>query len=194
MKIIGVAGGSASGKTTFCHFQKKNLAEGEVEIISLDSYYICNSKLSPEQRRLINYDHPDAFEFELLLEDLNSLRKGFSVNVPVYDFSSHSRSKEVFVVHPTKWLLVEGILTFVRQELLQFFDYTVFVDTPAEIRLQRRLARDTKERGRTADSILEQWQTTVQPMYQQYCEPTKSSADSIVDGTTPNWPDILSAG
>ncbi|NLJ79745.1 MAG: uridine kinase [Firmicutes bacterium] len=179
MIIVGIAGGTGSGKTTFAKTLQESLGR-ECVIIAQDSYYFPYSQLSWEERVKINYDHPRAFEDQLLVRHLKQLRRGRPIQVPVYDFEAYTRSKQTKLVHPEMIVLVEGILVLADPELRKQFDIKVFVDTDPDVRLLRRLVRDTKERGRTLDSVHEQYLKTVKPMHEAFVEPSKKYADLII--------------
>ena len=177
--VIGIAGGTGSGKTTLM----KNIVErfgGEVTVLSHDNYYKRLDHMPMEQRRKVNYDEPAALETDLMAEHLNRLRQGFEIDCPVYDFTLHTRSSEVIRVVPKKVIIVEGILIFENKELRDLMDIKIFVDTDADIRLCRRIKRDVNKRGRTLESVIEQYQTTVKPMHEKYVEPSKKYADIVV--------------
>lgn len=178
---IGIAGGSASGKTTVVRTIKEAY-QGRVTVISHDSYYKAQDDKPMSARILQNYDHPDAFETERLVRDLEALRAGKPVDIPVYDFAAHTRSKETRHLKPAPFLLVEGILILSDPNLRKLFDYALFLDTPEEERLARRIARDQIERGRSEASIREQIAKTVEPMYRQYVAPSKQYANRVFEG------------
>ena len=178
--IIGIAGGSGSGKTTLALRLKERFGEDEVRLISHDSYYKRHDDLPFEERCKLNYDHPDAFDNALLIYHLQELKAGRAIDCPVYDYSNHNRSDNVQHIEPAPVLIVEGILPFVEPELCAMFDYKIFVDTDADERILRRLVRDVKERGRSLDSVIEQYLTTVKPMHEAFVEPSKRNADIIV--------------
>ena len=180
MLIIGIAGGTGSGKSTVAKAPERELGADNVALISQDSYYVDNSHLPLEIRARQNYDHPDAFEDQLLLEHLRQLRQGRTINVPVYDFSQHLRTKETQVLIPKPVIIVEGILILANPELREIFDIKIFVDTDADTRVLRRIIRDIKERGRTLDSVCNQYLSTVKPMHEDFVEPSKRYADIIV--------------
>lgn len=180
MLIIGIAGGTGSGKSTVAKALEKELGSGSVAIISQDSYYADRSHLPFEERARQNYDHPDAFENSLLLEHLSQLRQGRPINVPVYDFSQHLRTKEVCHLTPKPVIVVEGILIFAEPELREAFDIKIFVDTDADTRVLRRIIRDINERGRSLESVCNQYLTTVKPMHEAFVEPSKRYADIII--------------
>lgn len=179
--IIGIAGGTASGKTTL---SKKifKLSEplASVELIKLDDYYHDLSHLTIEQRKAINYDHPSAYDSKLLIQHLNLLKQGLSIKRPTYDFVKHNRSEVVKEINPVNVLIVEGIMLFAIPELREMFDIKLFVQTPDDIRFIRRLSRDINERGRTLDSVINQYLNTVRPMHNQFVEPSKQYADIII--------------
>ena len=177
--VIGIAGGSGSGKTTLM----KNLInrfQDDVSVLSHDNYYRPFSEFTSEERRKINYDHPDAFETEMLVAHLRQLKEGKSVQCPIYDYATDSRTDETTTVEPRKVILVEGILIFENKELCSQMDIKIFVDTDADVRLCRRIKRDVAKRGRSIESVLNQYLTTVKPMHEQYVEPSKKNADLVV--------------
>jgi uridine kinase len=179
--IIGIAGGTGSGKTTVARAVYDKVGSDRIEWISHDSYYRNFDGYTPEERHHINFDHPDSLETELLVRHLDVLSKGSSVDVPLYDFTTHSRKlDETQHVVPRKVLIVEGILIFVEPELRKRIDIKLFVDTPADIRFVRRLMRDIKMRGRSLESVVEQYMTTVRPMHEEFVEPSKRHADLII--------------
>ena len=178
--VIGIAGGTGSGKTTLTHRLKEHFGEQEVSVINHDSYYKRHDELPYEERCKLNYDHPDSFDTDLMIEHLKQLRAGQSVEVPVYDYTIHNRSNETVTVHPAPVIIVEGILIFASQELCDQMDIKVFVDTDADVRILRRIVRDVKSRGRTLDSVVSQYLTTVKPMHEQFVEPSKRKADLII--------------
>lgn len=179
MIMIGIAGGTGSGKTTFALALQAAAGEDSV-IISQDSYYVANTHLSFEERLKINYDHPDAFEDQLLIEHLQKLRRGEPIEVPIYDFTAYVRTDRTIPVRPRRIVLVEGILVLANPELRSLFDLKVFVDTDPDVRLLRRLTRDVKERGRSLESVHHQYLSTVKPMHEAFVEPSKKYADLIV--------------
>ncbi|MGN0975519.1 MAG: uridine kinase [Gemmiger sp.] len=178
--IIGIAGGTGSGKTTLTRRLREHFGEQEVSVINHDSYYKRHDELPYEQRCKLNYDHPDSFDTALLVYHLQQLRAGHSVEVPVYDYTIHNRSDETVTVQPAPVILVEGILIFASAELREMMDLKVFVDTDADVRILRRIVRDVKERGRTLDSVVDQYLATVKPMHEQFVEPSKRRADLII--------------
>ena len=177
--VLGIAGGTGSGKTTLTRRLKERFGE-QISVISHDNYYKRQDQLSYEQRCLTNYDHPDAFDTDLMVEHLAALRAGESVLCPVYDFSQHNRSGDFVQIHPAPVILVEGILIFSSPELCDLMDIKVYVDTDADVRILRRIVRDVKKRGRTLDSVVTQYLTTVKPMHEQFVEPSKRRADLII--------------
>ena len=177
--IIGIAGGTGSGKTTVARTIYDRVGKDRIEWISHDSYYRNFEGHVPEHGR-INFDHPDALETELLARHLDVLCKGSSVEVPVYDFTTHSRKSETHRVEPRRVIIVEGILVLAEPELRKRIDIKLFVDTPADIRFMRRLTRDVKSRGRTMESVVDQYITTVRPMHEEFVEPSKRHADLII--------------
>ena len=180
MFIIGIAGGTGSGKTTVVRKLIERLPKGEVVVIPQDSYYKDSSHVPAEERQNINFDHPDAFEWPLLAKHIEQLKKGQAVEQPIYDYITSSRLQETVHVEPKEIIIVEGIMTFVDPVLTKCFDIKIFVDTDADIRFIRRLLRDVEERGRTVPSVVEQYCTTVKPMHEKYVEPSKKNADIIV--------------
>lgn len=180
MIIIGISGGTGSGKTTVALALEEELGRENVALISQDSYYVDNSHLPFEERVKFNYDHPDAFEDALLISHLNQLRNGQNIEVPVYDFTQHLRTSHRITVHPRPVIIVEGILLLINPVLRSIFDIKVFVDTDADTRILRRIVRDTEERGRTLQSVCHQYLTTVKPMHEAFVEPSKRYADIII--------------
>ena len=180
MLIIGIAGGTGSGKTTVVHQIMNELPETEVGIISQDSYYKQNVGMSYEERSNINFDHPRAIDFELLVEHLKDLKAGKTIDQPVYSFVTHNRTDDSISTHPRKVMIVEGILILANAELRDMFDIKVFVHADSDERLIRRLKRDIAERGRDMEEVLNRYQTTLKPMHQQFIEPTKAFADIII--------------
>lgn len=177
--IVGIAGGSASGKTTIVN-NIKELFKNDIELISHDNYYLANDDKTMEERMKLNYDHPSSFDTDKMIEDIKKLKKGQVIYRPVYDYTKHTRAKEVVAVYPKKVIIIEGILILEDPRLRELMDIKVFVDTDADERLMRRILRDTKERGRTVESVLKQYVTTVKPMHEQFVEPSKKYADIII--------------
>ncbi len=180
MLVIGIAGGTGSGKTTVVRKIMEKLPADEVAILSQDSYYRDNGHLPQEERQKINFDHPDAIEFDLLVEHLQLLKANQAIEQPVYSYLSCLRSKETIEVAPTKVVIVEGILVLTNYELRNLMDLKVFVDAEADDRLMRVIQRDIEERGRTVGKVLSRYQKTVKPMHLQFIEPCKKYADLIV--------------
>ena len=178
--IIGIAGGSGSGKSTVARRVAESLGAASVAALDMDAYYRNFAHLPAEERRRVNWDHPDAFDHELLAEHLRQLVSGQAVEKPVYDFVSHTRSELTLRVNPADVIMIDGILLFVDPAVRELCDVKVFVDADADVRLIRRLRRDMRVRGRSLDEILEQYVTTVQPMHLQFVEPSKRYADIIV--------------
>lgn len=177
--VIGIAGGTGSGKTTVTNKIKEYFGE-DVCVLHHDSYYKRHDELPFEERQKLNYDHPDSFDTSLMIQDLRSLKAGRIIHCPVYDYSIHNRTDLTEEVRPTKVIIVEGILIYSDQELCDEMDIKIFVDTDADVRILRRIMRDVKERGRTLDSVVDQYLTTVKPMHEQYVEPSKRKADIIM--------------
>ena len=177
--VIGIAGGTGSGKTTITQSIVERLGDN-VTVLYHDDYYKEQHSLSYEERCKINYDHPKAFDTELFLKDLDKLRSGEEVYSPVYDFTIHDRSDKTKSVRPASVIIVEGILILAERALTDRMDIKIFVDTDADVRILRRLARDVKERGRSIDSVIGQYLNTVKPMHEKYVEPSKKMADIIV--------------
>jgi len=178
--IIGVAGGTGSGKTTVANTILDRVGPHRIAHIQHDSYYRDLSHLPPNERGRINFDHPDSLETDLLIQHLEGLRARRPVAIPVYDFTTHSRTARTVRVEPRHVILVDGILIFVEKALRQMFDIKIFVDTDADLRFIRRLQRDIAERGRTANSVVDQYLNTVRPMHLEFVEPSKRYADVII--------------
>ena len=177
--IIGIAGGTGSGKTTLTEKLKAEFGE-DVSVLYHDNYYKSHSEMPYEERTKLNYDHPDAFETDLMIRDIQALRRGETVRCPVYDYTIHDRSGDTVEVRPTKVIIVEGILIFENQALRELMDIKIFVDTDVDVRILRRIMRDVKKRGRSLDSVVKQYLTTVKPMHEQFVEPSKRFADIVV--------------
>lgn len=176
---IGIAGGTGSGKTTLTERLKTRFGD-DVSVVYHDNYYKSHSSMSYEERAKLNYDHPDAFDTQLMVEHIKQLRQGQAIHCPVYDYTVHDRSNKTVTVMPTKVIIIEGILIFQNQELRDLMDIKIFVDTDADVRILRRITRDVQERGRSLDSVVSQYLTTVKPMHEQFVEPSKQNADIIV--------------
>lgn len=177
--VIGIAGGSGSGKTTLM----KNLIarfQDDVTVLSHDNYYRPYDELSIEERRKVNYDHPDAFDTEMMIEHLKQLKAGQPIECPIYDYATYSRLEETTRVEPKKVILAEGILIFENKALCSQMDIKIFVDTDADVRLIRRIKRDVAKRGRSLESVLNQYLSSVKPMHEQFVEPSKKNADLVV--------------
>jgi uridine kinase len=180
MLIIGIAGGSGSGKTTVVKEIIKSLPEQSVAILSQDAYYYDNGHLSPEEKKKINFDHPDSIEFDLLYKHLNELKQGKSIEMPIYSYVNCARAKETHTIHPQKVIIVEGILILTNARLRELMDIKVFVGADADNRLMRIIQRDMIERGRSLDQVIKHYKTYVKPMHLQFIEPTKRYADIII--------------
>lgn len=178
--IIGIAGGTGSGKTTVAMEIGHLLAGESVVRIGQDSYYLDRSELSPEERAKINYDHPDAFDNAFLVEHLEELKRGKAIEAPIYNFVTHTRSPETARIEPAKVIILEGIMALVDPLLRQQMDIKLFVDTPDDVRFIRRLSRDVKDRGRSMQSVIDQWLEVVRVMHQEFIEPSKHFADLII--------------
>lgn len=178
--VIGIAGGSGSGKTTVAQEILQRVGPSRIAFLQHDSYYKDLSGLPPTQRAEVNFDHPDSLETALLAKHIASLQNDRPVDVPIYDFSTHSRTEQTFNVQPKPVILVEGILIFVEPALREMFDVKIFVDTDSDLRFIRRLERDITERGRTTQSVIKQYQATVRPMHLEFVEPSKRYADVII--------------
>lgn len=177
--IIGIAGGTGSGKTTLTNRLKERFGD-DVTVVYHDNYYKRHDELTYEERCLLNYDHPDAFDTDLMISHIQALREGKSIECPVYDFTVHNRSDQTLHIHPTKVIIIEGILIFQNEYLRNLMDIKIFVDTDADVRILRRILRDVEERGRSLESVVTQYLTTVKPMHEQFVEPSKRTADIIV--------------
>lgn len=186
MLIIGIAGGTGSGKTTVVQQIIEELPAGEVCVISQDSYYRDTSNLSMEERIKINFDHPQAIDFELLAEHLSLLRKGESIEQPIYSFTEHNRTGKTLTTYPKKVVIIEGILILTNKQIRDMMDVKLYVHADSDERLIRRVNRDIRDRGRTIEEVLNRYQTTLKPMHQQFIEPTKEYADIIIPTNRPN--------
>jgi len=180
MLIIGIAGGTGCGKTTVVNQILNELPEGEVGVISQDSYYKDTSHLSYNERVKINFDHPRSIDFDLLTDHLQELKNNKPINQPVYSFVKHNRTGDTILTHPRKVMIVEGILILTNPELRELFDIKIFVHADSDERLIRRLKRDIAERGRDLDEVLSRYQSTLKPMHEQFIEPMKEYADIII--------------
>lgn len=178
--IIGIAGGTGSGKSTFTNRLKRAFGDA-ITVIYHDNYYKPHDDLTLEERRTINYDHPDALDTDLLVHHLEELRAGRAVDCPTYDFTQHTRAKETVTIRPSRVIIVEGILIFQDARLRDLFDIKIYVEADADERILRRVARDIRERGRSLESVINQYLTTVKPMHYLYVEPTKTFADIILN-------------
>ncbi len=188
--MIGVAGGSSSGKTTIAERLAELTGEDHLSLIELDSYYSDRGDEPIEERMQVNYDHPDAFDWPLLNDHLAALANGASVPVPVYDYAQHNRSGEVRMVEPARIVVVDGILVLWERTLRERFDLKIFVDTAADVRLIRRMRRDVAERGRTPEFVIDQYLETVRPAHERFIEPSKRYADVIIPEGGLNRPAI----
>ena len=186
MLIIGIAGGTGSGKTTVVSKILQNLNANEVNVLSQDNYYHDNTHLSLQEREKLNYDHPKSIDFDLLVKHVQALKNGESIEQPIYSFVTHTRTGNHVLVEPREVLIVEGILVLPSKELLKEFDLKVFVHADNDERLIRRIRRDTQERGRDLEEVLHRYQTTLKPMHDEFIEPSKSYADIIIPNMRPN--------
>ena len=177
--VIGIAGGTGSGKTTLTRRLKERFG-ADVSVISHDNYYKQHDELSYQERCKLNYDHPDAFDTDLMVEQVQALRRGETIACPVYDFTVHNRSGETLLIAPTSVIVLEGILIFAEPRLRELMDIKIYVDTDADVRILRRIVRDVNKRGRSLESVVSQYLTTVKPMHEQFVEPSKRYADIIV--------------
>lgn len=177
--IIGIAGGTGSGKTTITRKIMQSFG-GEVSVVYHDNYYKEHHSMSYEERTKLNYDHPNAFDTELMIADLKKLKNGETVYSPTYDYTVHDRSAKTVTVKPAKVIVVEGILIFENRELCDLMDIKIFVDTDADVRILRRIVRDVRDRGRSLESVVNQYLNTVKPMHEQFVEPSKRKADVII--------------
>ena len=186
MLIIGIAGGTGCGKTTVVNKILNEMPNEDIGVISQDSYYKDTSHLTYDQRVAINFDHPNSIDFELLVEHLDLLKKGQTIQQPIYSFSEHNRTGETITTKPNKVMIVEGILICSKPEIRDLFDVKIYVHTDSDERLIRRLRRDIAERGRDLDEVLHRYQTTLKPMHEQFIEPMKAYADIIIPNNTYN--------
>ena len=178
--VIGIAGGTGSGKSTFTNRLKAAFGD-QVAVLYHDNYYRARDDVPFEERKKINYDHPDAFETELLLEQLKSLQEGRAIECPVYDYAQHNRSRQVLRIEPRPVVLLEGILVLADPRLRELLDIKIYVEADADERILRRVMRDVKERGRDIEGVVQQYLTTVKPMHYLYVEPTRSLADLVIN-------------
>jgi uridine kinase len=178
--VIGVAGGTGSGKSTLVKRLQEAFRNDDVATICHDFYYKAHTELTYEERTKLNYDHPDAFDTWLMVEHIKALKEGKAVECPTYSFVEHNRAEETLTIKPSKVIIVDGILIFENEELRDIMDIKVFVDTDADVRLARRILRDVRERGRSMESVISQYTTTVKPMHEQFVEPSKRYADVII--------------
>lgn len=179
--VIGVAGGSGSGKTTFAKRLKQRFPD-QIAMVSCDNYYLARENMSLEERKKQNYDSPEAFEFDLMIGQIQALKNGEDILCPVYDFTLHTRSQEVLPIQAKPVIVIDGILIFSEPRLRELMDMRIYVETDADERILRRVRRDMRERGRDLDGIIAQYLTTVKPMHNTYVEPTKAYADIIING------------
>ena len=181
MLIIGIYGGTGSGKTTIVNMIASHFSSNDIEIISQDSYYKDNSDISYEDRCKLNFDHPDAIDFNLLYKHLKNLRKGETVEQPIYDFKIHNRLKKTIQIKPKKILILEGILIMCHAEIRSIFDLKIFINANSKTRMERRIKRDIAERGRSRDEVLKRYIETLKPMHEKFIEPTKIYANYIIE-------------
>ena len=179
--VIGIAGGSGSGKSTFAQRLKERFPE-DIALVSCDNYYLARHEMPLEQRKKQNYDSPEAFEFDLMIRQIRQLKEGQAIDCPVYDFTQHDRSEDVLHVAAKPVVLIDGILIFSDPALRQLMDMRIYVETDADERILRRVRRDMRERGRDLEGIIDQYLTTVKPMHNTFVEPTKAYADIIING------------
>ena len=177
--VVGIAGGTGSGKTTITRKLVRQLGP-DVSVISYDNYYKAHHDMPFEDRCRLNYDHPDSFDTELFLRDIRALKVGKTVQCPVYDYTIHDRSDDTIPIKPARVIIAEGILIFASPEICNEMDIKIFVDTDADVRIIRRIMRDVRDRGRSLDSVVNQYLTTVKPMHEQFVEPSKRRADIII--------------
>ncbi len=177
--VIGIAGGTGSGKTTITRTIMEHFGN-DVTVLYHDNYYKSHHELTMEERSRLNYDHPDSFDTDLIVKDLEELRNGHKIECPVYDYTIHDRSSQTLTVRPSKVIIVEGILIFHEKRLRELMDIRLFVDADADVRILRRIQRDVKERGRSLDSVINQYLSTVKPMHEAFVEPSKRYADIII--------------
>ena len=181
VKFLGITGGAASGKTTVADLLSEDL-HGRISVIQFDRYYRDQGHLDAEERSLVNYDHPDSLDHELLIEHLASLSEGDSIDAPIYDFATHTRSEQTEKIEPKEFIVVDGILIMAFVEIVERLTFKIFIDTPDETRLIRRIKRDMSERGRTEESVRKQFEASVLPMHKKFVEPFKDSTELIING------------
>ena len=181
VKFLGITGGAASGKTTVADLLSKDL-QGRISVIQFDRYYRDQGHLDAEERSLVNYDHPDSLDHELLIEHLASLSEGDSIDAPIYDFATHTRSEQTEKIEPKEFIVVDGILIMAFVEIVERLTFKIFIDTPDETRLIRRIKRDMSERGRTEESVRKQFEASVLPMHKKFVEPFKDFTELIING------------
>ena len=181
MLIIGIYGGTGSGKTTIVNMIASHFSSNDIEIISQDSYYKDNSDISYEDRCKLNFDHPDAIDFNLLYKHIKNLRKGETVEQPIYDFKIHNRLKKTIQIKPKKILILEGILIMCHAEIRSIFDLKIYINANSKTRMERRIKRDIVERGRSRDEVLKRYIETLKPMHEKFIEPTKIYANYIIE-------------
>ena len=179
LMIIGIAGGTGSGKTTITDCLVERFG-GNVSVVQHDNYYKAHHNMPYEERCLLNYDHPDSFDTDMMIEHLRQLKQGKTIQCPVYDYTIHDRSERTITIEPTRVIIVEGILIYAEPRLCDLMDVKIFVDTDADVRILRRIQRDVQKRGRSLDSVISQYLTTVKPMHEQFVEPSKRRADVII--------------
>ena len=177
--VIGIAGGTGSGKTTITRKLIQAFGE-EVSVVHHDNYYKAHHEMPYEERAKLNYDHPNAFDTDLMLRHIRQLKQGKSIQCPVYDYSIHDRTDKTVLIRPTRVIIVEGILIYESLELCKEMDIKIYVDTDADVRILRRIVRDVRDRGRSLDSVIDQYLNTVKPMHEQFVEPSKRRADVII--------------
>jgi len=181
VKFLGITGGAASGKTTIADLLLRDLQE-RVSVLQFDRYYRDQGHLDVEKRALVNYDHPDSLDHELLIKHLDLLSQGSSINAPIYDFATHARTEQTEKIEPKEFVIVDGILILAFSEIRERLTFKIFIDAPEETRLERRIARDMSERGRTEESVRKQFKASVQPMHKKFVQPFRDSAELIIDG------------
>ena len=181
VKFLGITGGAASGKTTIAQHLLKNLNE-RISVLQFDRYYRDQGHLTAEHRALVNYDHPDSLDHELLVKHLDSLSEGTSIDAPIYDFVTHTRTQQTEKIEPKEFVIVDGILIMAFAEIMERLTFKIFIDTPDETRLKRRITRDMDERGRTEESVRKQFGASVLPMHKKFVEPFRDSTQLIIDG------------